>query len=241
MISPRLGLVGCVSACCCALALPAITGASSAPAGGTFPGAPRSQRFAFGSTCPAAPANRYLTTRGGCLSVRLGDVDGDGKPDLVLLYTKPGVRSPAYRFTLKVFRSEGGTATARLPEGDIPATIAALRNVNGVPGAELFIHLEHITTSETMALYTFSGGRLRRAGELSYGGSDFGIRFGFTCRLGPPPTVVQDEFSLTHGPGTWSHTSTTYTWSGAALAKGSAHTTTFHGKRAPRSLVGVHC
>jgi hypothetical protein len=239
VIAPRLGF-GLLVICCGALAMPALTGASPGAAR-AFPGAPASQRFGYGSTCPAAPANRYLTTRAGCLTVRRADVDGDGKPDLVLLYTKPGVRHPAYRFTLKVYTARGAMVSARLPEGDIPATIAALRNVNGVPGVELFVHLEHITTSETMALYTLSGGRLLRAGELSYGGTDFGIRFGFSCRPGSPPAIVQDEFTLKHRPTTWSHTSTTYTWNSGSLAKGATHTTTFRGKQAPGSQVGVHC
>jgi hypothetical protein len=58
-----------------------------------FPDAPASQSFTYGRSCPAGPANPYLTSPAGCLSVRVADVDGDGQPDLVLLYTHPGQRT----------------------------------------------------------------------------------------------------------------------------------------------------
>jgi hypothetical protein len=214
---------------------------AATPTGSGFPGAPRSQHFTYGSNCPAAPANRYLTTPAGCLTVRFADVDGDGRADLVLLYTKPGVQHYGYRFTLKVDRASGGTLTSQLPEGDIPATIARLRNVNGRPGAELFIHYVHVTTAESMAIYSFNGNRLQRSGVLSYGGYDSGLKFGFTCRTGQPPQIVEDQFARRSAPGHWAHTATTYVWSGSALNKTTTHTTTFVGASPPPRQVGAHC
>jgi hypothetical protein len=211
------------------------------PAGTGFSDTPHSQRFGYGSRCPAAPANRYLTAPAGCLTVRLADVDGDGKVDLVLLYTEPGGKNYVYRFTLKVVRASGGVLTTRLPEGDIPAAISRLRNVNGRPGVEIFVHFVHVSTAESVAVYSFGSNRLQLSGELSYGGYDAGLRFGFTCHTAKQPTIVQDDFSLSAAPSTWRHTATTYRWASVGLQKAETQTTTFIGTSAPRSEVGVHC
>jgi hypothetical protein len=232
--SRRVALA-CMAAWIGAVALPA------AAAGGSFAGAPQSQHFSYGSSCPAAPANRYLSGPAGCLSVRLADVDGDGKADLVLLYTRPGVKQFQYRFTLKVYRASGGTLTAHVPEGDIPATIERLRDVNGRRGVEIFVHEVHVTTAETMGVYAFDGKQLRRAGGFSYGGSDVGIRFGFTCQRGMSATIVQDQFSLVRPPDTWQHMATSYRWDGAALRRGASRVTTFKGSSPPAALLGAHC
>lgn len=217
----------------------AAPGASGAVSG--FPGAPRSQRFSYGSSCPAAPRNHYLTAPAGCLTVRLADVDGDGRPDLVLLYARPAVRRTSYRFTLEVYRASGRTLTVPLPEGDIPATLERLRNVNGRRGVEIFIHFEHISTDESIEVIAFDGRGLTLAGNLSYGGYDAGLRFGFTCRLGQAPTVEQDEFFLSPTPGRWYDNATTYRWTGATLRKDTTHTTPFTGTTPPRGQVGIHC
>jgi hypothetical protein len=202
---------------------------------------PQSQHFGYGSRCPAAPANRYLTAPAGCLSVRVADVDGDGKVDLVLLYTNPRINGDAYRFTLKVFRAGGGVLTARVPDGDIPAEIIRLHNVNGLSGAEIFIHFVHVSTAESAAVYSFDGNRLRLSGELSYGGYDAGVRFGFSCRVAKHPAIVQDEFALSTMPRAWRHVVTTYRWDSAALQQGATQTGTFTGTRPPQSAIGLHC
>jgi hypothetical protein len=211
------------------------------PARTGFSDTPHIQRFGYGSRCPAAPANRYLTAPAGCLTVRLADVDGDGKLDVVLLYTEPGGKNYVHRFTLKVVRASGGVLTTRLPEGDIPAAISRLRNVNGRPGVEIFIHFVHVSTAESVAVYSFGSNRLQLSGELSYGGYDAGLRFGFTCHTAKQPTIVQDDFSLSAAPSTWRHTATTYRWASVGLQKAQTQTTTFIGTSAPRSEVGVHC
>jgi hypothetical protein len=214
---------------------------AAGPAAARLSDVPQSRHFGYGSRCPATPANRYLAAPAGCLFVRLADVDGDGKVDLVLLYTKPGVKSYAYRFTLKVFRADGGVLTARVPEGDIPAEIIRLRNVNGLPGAEIFIHFVHVSTAESADVYSFDGNRLRLSGELSYGGYDAGVRSGFSCHTAKHPTIVQDEFASSTMPRTWRHTVTTYRWASAALQQGATYTGTFIGTSPPQSEVGVHC
>lgn len=66
---------------------------SSTRPSATFPGAPHTQPGAWeggATTCPRAAPNRYLPPRSGCVSVLRRDVDGDGRPDLVLLYAHLG-------------------------------------------------------------------------------------------------------------------------------------------------------
>jgi hypothetical protein len=211
--------------------------------GGPFPGAPASQTFTNGNRCSAAPANRYLTSPAGCLSVRLADVDGDDRPDLVLLYTHPGVNYGVSRFTLKVYRASGGVLTAQLPAGDIPATFLVLRNVNARPGVEIFVHTMHLSNGETLFVYTFAAGRLQRAGGFTYGGDAF-VQFGVTCH--PPMSMVQDEFSLSRltlpaAQRKWTHLTTTYTWVGASFKAGTTKVLTFTGAFPPASEIGLHC
>ncbi|HYB28226.1 MAG TPA: hypothetical protein VEF89_16545 [Solirubrobacteraceae bacterium] len=208
-----------------------------------FPDAPASQSFTYGSRCPAAPANPYLTTPAGCLSVREADVDGDGQPDLLLLYTRPGVKGLIYHFTLKVYRASGGVLTTQLPEEDIPATFELLRNVNGRPGAEIFIHTDHISTSEELAIYTWDGTTLQRAGTFAYDGYDIGeVQFGITCHA--PKTIVQYEFSTTTPTASqrvWKELTTTFSWFGPTLKRGATATSTFNAANPPARLVGVGC
>jgi hypothetical protein len=211
--------------------------------GAPFPDAPASQAFRNGSSCPAAPPNRYLTTPAGCLSVRLADVDGDGRPDLVLLYTHPGVKNGNYRFTLTVYRASGGTLTAQLPAGDIPASFVVLRNINARPGVEIFVHYIHISNGEALAVYTFSAGKLQRVGGFTYGGDAF-VQFGVTCH--PPTSMVEDEFSVSRltlpaAQRKWTHLTSSYTWVGASLKAGTRKISTFTGASPPASEIGLHC
>ncbi|HYB29396.1 MAG TPA: hypothetical protein VEF89_22485 [Solirubrobacteraceae bacterium] len=209
-----------------------------------FPDAPASQSFTYGSTCPAAPANPYLTSPAGCLSVREADVDGDGQPDLVLLYTHPGVRLGNYHFTLKLFRASGGIVTVQLPAGDIPASFLLLRNVNVRPGVEIFIHTVHISTNEGMALYTWNGTTLQRAGTFSYDGYELStVQFGVVCHA--PKTIMAYEFStnkpLPASQRVWKEFATTLRWVGPALTPGPTVTATFKAANPPAGLVGVRC
>jgi len=208
-----------------------------------FPDAPVSQTFINGSSCPAAPANAYLTSPAGCLSVREADVDGDGPPDLLLLYTHPGVKNGTYEFTLKVYRASGGVLTAQLPAGDIPASFLLLRNVNARPGVETFVHYMHLSTGEGLVIYTFSTGKLQRVGQFTYGVHPF-VQFGVTCH--PPTSIVEDEFSLRSltlpaAQRKWTHLTTTDIWVGASLNPGPRKTTTFTGAFPPARDVGLHC
>src|SRR5439155_4095118 len=137
-----------------------------------FPDAPKSQRFDEFGRCPVAAPSPYLPKHAGCLTVRRADVDGDGRTDLVLLYARLDRRN---RFTLKVVRARGETATARVPRTDLNTTILRARNLDGRAGFELLVHEYHVTTEEGLGAYTFAGTTLRRAGGFTYDGADAGI------------------------------------------------------------------
>jgi hypothetical protein len=175
--------------------------------------------------------------------VREVDVDGDGRPDLVLLYTHPGVKNGVYRFTLKVYRARGGVLTAEPPVGDIPATFLVLRNVNAQPGVEIFVHTVHLSNGESFFVYTFAAGKLQRPGGFTYGGDAF-VQFGVTCH--PPISMVEDEFSLSRltlpaAQRKWTHLTSAYTWVGSSLKAKTGKITTFTGAVPPASEIGLHC
>jgi hypothetical protein len=215
---------------------------------GSFPDAPRTQPGSWpaGFPCPLAPPNRYLPARAGCVTVERADVDGDGRPDLILLYANLGPNNSGTGFvprgfTLKVVRASGGVLTARVPhlEND---TILRVRNVNGRPGAEIFIQEGRISSGSFAGVYTFDGRRLLRAGGFTYGG-DSGQRYGFVCRPGRAATITQYAFLLEQGPiatGRWQRTITTHEWHGAQLQRAATTTTTQLGAP-PDRFQGAHC
>jgi len=216
---------------------------------GRFPNAPYSQPGNWrkgANSCPLAPPNPYLPRRAGCVTVRPADVDGDGRPDLILLYGqlsthRLGSGFIPTAFTLKVLRASGGTLVAHIPHPQANPTIVRLRNVNERPGVEIFIHETHISSGELMGVYTFDGHSLHRAGGFWYGG-DSALVQGFTCHRGPPATIVQHQFLL-EGPsrtGRWRRTDTTYVWVGARLRRGATRTTDRTGIP-PASLASPNC
>jgi hypothetical protein len=222
-----------------AVAVPSAGGSAVA-----FPDAPRSQHYPDqNGSCPAAAANRYLPSNAGCVTARRVDVDGDGRKDLVLLYSVAGNQG-AEPFTLKVVRAHGPTLSRRIA-GFLPLVserIDALANVNDRPGVEIFVHSGHISTFESVALFAFDGTAVRRAITLQTGGGDSGIKFGYTCgtvhgRVG----LVQRFFERASASGLWTRTDTSYLWQGARLVRTGPRRTTPLAGGPPRSQVGEHC
>lgn len=225
---------------------------SVAPAG-RFPGAPHTQPGRWGQggdLCPLAPPNRYLPRRVGCVSVRHADVDGDGRPDLILLDARLGARrakgqfTPA-GFTLKVLRSSGGALTAQIAHPEKAPTIVSVANVNQRPGAEIFIQQTQISSGSYVSVYTFNGHRLRSAGGPHGGfanGGDSAQRYGFTCPSRGPARIIQHTFVLQGGgeSGRWQRTDTTYRWVGATLRRVAKRTLQTHGYP-PRDLTDAGC
>jgi hypothetical protein len=73
-------------------------GPGAAHARGSFLRAPPTQKNGYGvetGTCPVAPSDRYLLPpHSGCVTVRRADVSGDGRPDLVIVYSRLSRRHP---------------------------------------------------------------------------------------------------------------------------------------------------
>jgi Protein of unknown function (DUF4232) len=209
------------------------SGANQGPSG-TFPGAPATQRGDWPGAahlCPLASRNRYLPARSGCVTVMRADVDGKGRPDLVLLYgrlshQRTGDLYVPTSFVLKVVRAGGGVVQVRVPAPEADPTILEVGHVSDEPGVELFILVARISSGSSVEVYSFHAGRLIDAGPMLGVGGDSAQKAGFTCRAGSPPTIIQHSFLL-HGPGergSWQRTDITYAWHGATLTQIARHT-----------------
>jgi hypothetical protein len=205
--------------------------------------------------CPLAARNRYLPPLSGCVTALRADVDGDGRPDLVIVYSRLSPRpigsvAPARlrhdhrarRAFLRVVRDGGGTVTARLPAA--AASVLAVARVNDEPGAEVLLRTGGISSGSWGVAYGMRGGRLVPAGvTLNYGGDSIS-RSGFNCLAGSPPRLVQRSFealgSLITAP--WRVTAVTYAWHGPRLVRVAKRTFTRPGPLPARaSTVGAGC
>jgi len=201
---------------------------------GTFPGAPATQRGDWPGAlhlCPLAPRNRYLPARSGCVTVVRDDVDGTGRPDLVLIYGRlshkriDGSYVPT-SFVLKVIGASGVVVQTRIPAPEADPTILEVGHVGDEAGVDLFILVARISSGSSVDVYSFHAGRLIDAGPTLGVGGDSGAKAGFTCRVGHPPTIVQHWFVLERGGenGWWQRTDITYAWYGATLRQIARHT-----------------
>ncbi len=205
--------------------------------GDGFPGAPSTQRNGYGvatGVCPLAAANRYLPPRSGCVSVARADVAGDGRPDLIVLYSRlsheraarlglPAGLGAMYVATatmVRVLRAGGGGATARIGRAKA-AAIVAVAHVNADAGDEIFLQVSQVSSGADAVVYGLQDGRLVAAGvTLAYGG-DSATKAGFDCLPGDPARLVQRTFELI-GPtihAWWRETDVTYAWQGPRLVK----------------------
>jgi hypothetical protein len=188
-----------------------------------------------GSLCATAKRLGYVPQHDACSDALTADVDGDGRPDLVLLYARPitgaGASLKAYPGTLKVVRASGATVEVRLAP-QIPAPgIVAVGSVNTIPGGELFLYTSWYSSGPQVAVYSLQAGKLVNAGvSLNFGG-DSANRFGFDCVQTPTPEIIQRDYSLI-GPtiyGRWRLVTDTYAWSRATVRLVKHQTTIHHG------------
>ena len=201
---------------------------STHPAPVPFPGAPQTQPGDWMSgnvLCPLAKPNSYLPPRSGCVKALLADVDGDGDRDLVLLYAHLSHRHSGdlyapTGFTLELDRASEGIVRAQIPKPiEDNASLVLAGNVNGVPGVELFIQFQQISSGSAAWIYTFHAGQLIRLSVPLAWGGDSATKAGFSCDTrAQPPTLTTRSFELQGTEnGRWRLTRMIYTWHGATL------------------------
>jgi hypothetical protein len=179
------------------------------------------------------------------VTVIRADVDGDGRPDLILLYgrlshQRIGDLYVPTSFVLKVVRARGGVVKTRIPAPEADPTILEVGHDSDEPGAQLFILVARISSGSSVEVYSLHAGRLTNAGPTLGVGGDSGAKSGFTCRAGSPTTIVQHGFVLERGGenGWWQRTDITYTWHDATLTQITRHTSMRRGLP-PLSATGL--
>ncbi len=214
-------------------------GANHGRASRAFPGAPSTQRDGYGvetDACPLATPSRYLPARSGCVTVVRADVNGDGRPDLILVYSRLSRRYPsgyaggippslrrefvAEAAFLKIVLANGRSVSTRLSQTRA-AAIESVAHINDDPGSETVLAVGKTSSGAAAVAYGYHDGRLVPAGvTLNYGG-DSAAGGGFNCLSGNPPRLVERTYELI-GPtinGWWQETNITYTWHGPRLVQ----------------------
>lgn len=203
---------------------------SAPPRASDIESPPRDAWWLGGRGCPIARRSPDLPRRSGCVIFGKFDVNGDGHPDRILLYAhlshrRAGEGFIPISFTLKVLLTGGGgTYTAQIDHPRANVTIDSGGNLNGRPGAELFLnesryqgHTFLLAHQRQLALvYAFNGHRLTRAGSFWWDG-DQTHKYGITCHEHSPTAIIQHEF--VRNGRQWLRIDTTYSWFGATLRR----------------------
>lgn len=225
-------------------------GSGHASASKGFPGAPSTQPNGYGvasRACPLVSPNRYLPARSGCVTAVRADMNGDGRPDLILVYSLLGHRIPSSWYAggvppilrhdfvadaafIKVVLAGGGGASARIA-GAWAAAVDAVAHVTGDPSREVFLEVSRTSSGASVVAYGFRDSHLVPAGATLYEGGDSAAQSGFGCLPGNPPRIIQRTFLLI-GPtiyGWWRETNVIYAWYGPRLVQISSRTFRRHG------------
>ena len=152
-------------------------------------------------------------------------------------------RIGASKGQLTVALADGGRLSVITPSDAVwlPGLVAT-GNVDGRPGEELFVDVTHVTTAESISIYTDWRGSLVRAGTLPAYGNDYGVLYGITCGAqGNRHLVTDHSFYIRFGTHQWMGQDTVYVWQGPALklfAREPARR--LRGAPSP-TLIGVQC
>jgi hypothetical protein len=164
------------------------------------------------------------------------DVNGDGRSDLVTLRR----RAMAGRLTVSLAGGASLSATTPSDATWLPGLVA-FGNVDGRAGDELFVDVTHVTTAESIAIYTDWHGAIVRAGTLSAYGSDYGIVYGVSCSAaGTRHFVTEHAFTMSFATHRWTRQDTVYVWQGPKLVPFARPPAT-RLSAPPVTQVGVQC
>jgi hypothetical protein len=225
--------------------------AAHAGANPSYPGAPTTQPNGYGvptNTCPLARPSRCLPARAGCVFVRRVDMTGDGRRDLVIVYSTlsrhhavfagPVPAAIAKNFVplhayLKVVQADGTSTTVRVHGGrrSDTAAIDFVTHIGGNPGDEIFLRTFEAAGANTDVAYGWHSDRLVAAGPLLDIGADGGSRMRFSCLPGHPPRLATSTYVLIglNVYGWWHETRIVYRWREARLVRVARQTFRRHG------------
>ena len=164
------------------------------------------------------------------------DIDGDGRPDAVTAHKTNGRHGliTATLATGRIVSVQTATIAVALP------AIVAVGNVDGRPGDELFVDVEHISTNEFIGVYAYWQGQLRLAGTLAGFSAHPGLWAGMTCSARGSHHFITVHQFVAQG-SVWTRQDTVYAWSGPALVVSATLPTHSITGAPPPSLVGLHC
>lgn len=170
------------------------------------------------------------------------DVDGDGVSDTVTL-TRPDETAGAWQLVVQA-STTGWTDV--LPAGDTwfatSPDLISTTDVDGRPGAELFVDIAHISTFDSIGIYTYRGGHVVRAATLWAFGGDHDYKFGLVCRQRSGEHLVVAYAYSWRKPRRWSWSAQNYRWRDGRLERtGKPGRGVLHASRPPRSRTGVAC
>lgn len=162
------------------------------------------------------------------------DVNGDGSADQVAVQQESGEAK------LRVVIAAGADLTLPLDApalGPYPRLLGSA-DVDGQPGDDLFVDLAHISTYDTIAVFSLRDDALTRIFRGWAFGSDVDSRFGLSC-IPSQRRIVTRTFALT-GRSRWSRTTVVNTFrSDGTLRRGKTRRASV--RSVPRRQVGVHC
>lgn len=166
------------------------------------------------------------------------DIDGDGRADRIS-FVQPTDGTWAMRVTLT---ADGLSDLLSSGFGFTQPRVVHVSNVDGRRGSELFVDIAHISTFDTVGIYTLRRRHTVRAAALSVGGGDHDYRFGITCLIhGSAHLIVAHAFTR-GGPRTWVQRDSTYRWQAGRLHRQSGtRQGRIAGKWPPASQMRVDC
>jgi len=193
-----------------------------------FPGAPSTQPHGVypGTACELAPRSRYLPEWSGCVTATVADLTGNGRADLVLIYSRiapPALHGlpprsagkprrvinmyEASQAMLRIVTPSGQEITAPIESPGVHGTVShvsvaallAIAHVNNQQGREIFLQTGQSSSGSDFLAYSLYRGRLISAGVGFASGGDSADGNGFDCMPGNPARVIERNYQLIHG------------------------------------------
>lgn len=161
-------------------------GSGHVSASRAFPGAPATGHSytGRGASCPLAPHSRYLPPWSGCVSTMVADVSGDGRPDLILVYSslaraatrglpprtigrrRDTARYWASQAMLRIVTPDGHTTTVPITYRTTSPTSASTRVVRAAAAA--LISVAHVNSEPGKTIFLQTGQISSGSSALAY-------------------------------------------------------------------------